>query len=54
VDVVDVGGLELVVAALPADEVPEAEEAEDAERGGRGPVDEGVAEEEVLDDCWEG
>jgi hypothetical protein len=50
VDVVDVGRLELVVAALPADEVPDHEEAEGAQGGGGAPVDEGVAEEEVLDD----
>jgi len=50
VDVVDVGRLELVVAALPADEVPDHEEAEGAQGGRGAPVDEGVAEEEVLDD----
>jgi len=50
VDLVHVGGLEVCVAALPAHRVEEDEEGEDAEGGGAGPVDEGVAEEEVLDD----
>lgn len=50
VDEVDVGLAEFVVAALPADKVPEDEQAEDAQAGGGAPVDDGVAEEEVLDD----
>lgn len=50
VDLVDVGLLELVVAALPAHEVPGDHEAEDAEGGGRAPVDERVAEKEIFDD----
>lgn len=52
-DVVDVRGFEFGVAALPADQVPGDEQPEDAEGGGGGPVDEGVAEEEVFDDWGE-
>jgi hypothetical protein len=51
VDLIDVGGLQVVVAALPADEVPEEHKAEDTETGGAAPVDGRVAEEEVFDDC---
>lgn len=50
VDVVDLAGGELVVAALPAHGVPGHEGAEAEERGRAAPVDEGVAEQEVLDD----
>ena len=50
VELVDLRPGELLVAALPADGVPgeHAEEEDDGE--GRAPVDERVAEEEVLDD----
>lgn len=41
---------EIVVAALPADGVEGGHGAEVEERGEAGPVDEGVAEEEVFDD----
>lgn len=51
IDVVHVGEAEFIVAALPADEVPDEDHAEDAEAGGAAPVDEGVAEEEVFDDA---
>lgn len=50
VEVVDLGPGELVVAALPADGVPGEHAEEDDERKGRAPVDERVAEQEVLDD----
>ncbi len=50
VDMVDVVRFEIVVAALPADEVPQREAGEEGEGGGRGPVDERVAEQEVFDD----
>lgn len=50
VDVIDIGLLEIVVAALPAKQVPDDQEAENTEGGGRAPVHERVAEEEVLDD----
>ena len=50
-NVLHVSGLEVFVAALPADEVKGHEEGKDAEGGGGTPVDDGVAEEEVLDDC---
>jgi hypothetical protein len=53
VDLVYLVGLEVVVTALPTDEVEGNQEREDTQ-GGRGtPVDDGVAEEEVLDDCNE-
>lgn len=51
VNVVNVHGLEVIVATLPADEVPGNIEGEDTERGGGAPVDDGVTEEEVLDNC---
>ena len=50
VDLVNVGGLEVFVAALPTDEVPDYHEGEDTERGGGAPVDDWVTKEEVLDD----
>jgi hypothetical protein len=50
VELIDVGLLEVIVAALPADEVPEDHKGEDAEGGGAAPVDGGVAEEEILYD----
>ena len=53
VDLVDVGGLEVFVAALPADEVPDYHKSEDTEGSGGAPVDNGVTKEEVLDD-WTG
>jgi hypothetical protein len=51
VELIDVGLLEVVIAALPADEVPSDHEGEDAEGGGAAPVNGWVAEEEVLYDC---
>jgi hypothetical protein len=50
VEVVDLGPGELVVAALPADRVPGDHAEEEDDREGRAPVDERVAEQEVLDD----
>ena len=50
VEVVDLGPSELVVAALSADRVPSDHDEEEADREGRAPVDERVAEQEVLDD----
>lgn len=49
VDLINVDLLELVVTALPADQVPGYHEGENAEGGRRAPVHEWVAEEEVLD-----
>ena len=50
-DVIDIGLLELVIASLPANEVPGDHQGEYAERGCGAPVYEGVAQEEILDDC---
>ena len=50
VDLIDVGLLKIIVAALPANEVPENHKGEDAEGGSAAPVDGGVAEEKVLYD----
>jgi hypothetical protein len=50
VEVVDLRPGELVVAALPADRVPGDHAEEEDDREGRAPVDERVAEQEVLDD----
>lgn len=50
VDLVDIDLLELVITALPSDEVPEDDEAKDAEGGGGAPVDEWVSKKEILDD----
>lgn len=50
-NVVYVNGLKIVVAALPADKVPGNIECEYTERGGGAPVDNGVTEEEVFDNC---
>lgn len=52
VDLVHLGLLEVVVAALPTDNVPDDDESEDTKTGCAAPVDEWVTEEEVLDD-WE-
>lgn len=41
--------LEVVITALPANEVPEDLEGEDTERGGGSPVNEGVTKEEIFD-----
>ncbi len=49
-DLVDLARRQLVVATLPAHGVPGHEGAEAEERGRAAPVDEGVAEQEVLDD----
>jgi hypothetical protein len=51
VDLVNLRLLQVVVAALPADQVPGNNEAEDAKTGSAAPVDEWVTKEEVLDDC---
>lgn len=50
VDVIHVLLGEFFVAALPADCVPDEHKTEDAERGGATPVDDRVAEQEVLYD----
>lgn len=49
-DVFDFDGLEIVVTALPADQVPKDYKSEDAERSGATPIDGWVTEEEVFDD----
>lgn len=50
VEVVDFGGREICVAALPAHDVKGQGEEEEDERREAGPVDERVAEEEVFND----
>lgn len=50
VNLIDVDLLEVIVTALPADEVPHDHDGKDAERGGAAPVDSWVTEQEVLDD----
>jgi len=50
VELVDLRPGELLVAALPADGIPGEHAEEEDDREGRAPVDERVAEEEVLDD----
>lgn len=50
VDLVDINLLELVIAALPSNEVPKNHQCHNAERGSGHPVDQGVAKEEVFDD----
>ncbi len=50
-DLVNIALLQLVVSALPAKKVPHQHGGEDAETGSRAPVDDGVSEEEILDDC---
>jgi hypothetical protein len=49
VDLVHVGLLQVVVAALPAHGVPENDESKYAKTGSAAPVNEGVTKEEVLD-----
>lgn len=48
VDLVNIGLLKVVVTALPADNVPDYDKTKDAETGCAAPVDEGITEEEVL------
>lgn len=48
-DLVDIGLLQFIIAALPSDEVPQDDETEDTEGGGGAPVDDWVAKKEVLD-----
>ncbi len=50
-DLIDVLRLELVVTALPSDQIPDKKKCEDTQTRGRTPVDKGISEEEVLDDC---
>lgn len=50
VDLVDVGRLQFVITALPTDQIPDYHKSKDAEGGSRAPIDNGVAEKEVLDD----
>ena len=50
VDLVNVVGLELLVASLPSNEVPCDNGDKDAETGRRTPVDDRIAEQKVLDD----
>jgi hypothetical protein len=51
VNLVHVGLLQVVVTTLPADGVKEDEENKDAKTSGTTPIDERVAQKEVLDDC---
>ena len=51
VDLVDLALLEVVVASLPTDNVPDDNQAKDTQTGCAAPVDEGVTQQEVLDDC---
>lgn len=50
-DLVDLALLEVVVASLPADNVPDDNKAKDTKTGCAAPVYEGVTQQEVLDDC---
>lgn len=50
VDLVNVGLFKVIVAPLPAYEVPHDHEGEDAEGGGAAPVDSWVTEKEVFHD----
>ena len=50
VDLINLRRFELVVSALPADEIPCHHRAKDTKGEGAAPIDNGVAEEEVLDD----
>jgi hypothetical protein len=50
-DLVDLALLEVVVASLPADNVPDDDKAKDTQTGCAAPVDERVPQQEVLDDC---
>lgn len=50
VELVDLPLLEIGVAALPANEIPDDHESNDAERGCRAPVDDWIAEKEILHD----
>jgi hypothetical protein len=50
VDLVNVKGFEVVIAALPADDIEGDDQGKDAERCRAAPVDGRVAEKEVLDD----
>lgn len=51
VDVVNVVRFEVAVATLPADCVPCNYEGKDSQAGRATPVDNGVTEEEILDNC---
>ena len=50
VDLVDIVLGKLLVAALPSDQVPGDQGGKDTQAGGRAPVDQRVAEQEVLCD----
>lgn len=50
VDLVNVELGKLPVPSLPAEDVPDGQKTKDTEPGSRAPIDEGVAEKEVLDD----
>ena len=49
-NLVNLRRFELVISALPADEIPCHHCAKDTKREGAAPIDNGVAKEEVLDD----
>jgi hypothetical protein len=51
VELIDFGGFEVGIAALPTDEVPGYHEGDNAKGGCRAPVDKWVAEEEVFCNC---
>jgi hypothetical protein len=50
-DLVDLALLEVVVASLPADNIPDDNKPKDTQTGCAAPVDKGVTQQEVLDDC---
>lgn len=50
-DLVDLCGFEVVITTLPANKVEDNDETKNAEGGSAAPVDGGIAEEEVLDNC---
>lgn len=51
VNLVNLGRAKIFVAALPADNVEQNNQAEDAEASSTTPVDKGITEKEVLDNC---
>ena len=50
-DMIDVNRLQFCIASLPSYSIEENEKTEDAERSGGNPVHEGIAEQEIFDNC---
>lgn len=47
-DLIDIGRFQLIIPALPTDQIPEHHYCKDSERCRRTPVDQGVAKKEIL------